>query len=522
MKNLPYSPFSAAGEKQNSTKRFFNLISTIEGIIWETTPNFIFTFVSKQAERILGYPLEQWQDPHFWTSHLHPDDRDWAIDFCKERCKNMQDHVFEYRMIAADGQIIWLRDLVHVVVDDGKLVALQGLMVDVTDHRKTADQLLISLSLLDATLESTADGILVIDLEGKITKYNQTFLKLMRISNERLFVQVPFHFSIMTEEQLKNSPSFAIRIKEIYQHPEAETFDELEFKDGRICECYSRPQRIQGKVVGRVWNIRDMTVQKQATNTLQEIAQQRQTLLHQETQARLDAEQAIKIRDDFISIAAHELRTPLTSIRICNQLMQKYLNFLEPGIPGREILEQTVDAAIHQVDRFSTLVERLLDVSRMRDQSLHIERSNFDLVLLVNKIIDRLEPELKKSSNKIKIYGASAALGNWDYGRIEQVIVNLLMNALKYGENRPIEVTVLEETNKTILKVKDQGIGIAKESREKIFQRFGRAVSIKNYSGFGLGLFISKEIIEAHGGFISFESEPGVGTTFKVELPRSL
>lgn len=128
-----------------SKAQYRQLIDSVEGIVWEADPHtFAFSFVSKRAEDILGYPAEKWmEEPSFWADHLHPDDRAWAIDFCVSSTHEKQDHVFEYRMIAADGRVVWLRDLVTVIVEGGELTSLRGLMVDVTE-RKNAELALVA------------------------------------------------------------------------------------------------------------------------------------------------------------------------------------------------------------------------------------------------------------------------------------------------------------------------------------------------------------------------------------------
>ena len=124
------------------TGRFRDLVNSVEGIVWEAdAATFRFSFVSDQAERILGYPLERWlSEPTFWKDHLHPHDREWAVPFCERATGENRDHDLEYRMVAADGRVVWLHDLVTVVVDDGRATQLRGVMVDITDrkHAETA------------------------------------------------------------------------------------------------------------------------------------------------------------------------------------------------------------------------------------------------------------------------------------------------------------------------------------------------------------------------------------------------
>src|SRR6202158_705069 len=153
------------------TVRFRDLVNSVEGIVWEAdATTFQFSFVSDQAERILGYPVERWlSEPTFWKDHLYPDDRDWAVRFCAQATGENRDHDFEYRMIAADGRVVWLRDLVTVVVEGGRATQLRGVMVDITDRKHAEAALLERAGLLDLT----HDTVFVRDMTDVVTYWNR-------------------------------------------------------------------------------------------------------------------------------------------------------------------------------------------------------------------------------------------------------------------------------------------------------------------------------------------------------------
>ena len=153
------------------TVRFRDLVNSVEGIVWEAdATTFQFSFVSDQAERILGYPVERWlSEPTFWKDHLHPDDREWAVLFCERAAGENRDHDFEYRMIAADGRVVWLRDLVTAVVDGGRATQLRGVMVDITDRKQAETALRERAGLLDLT----HDTVFVRDMTDVVTYWNR-------------------------------------------------------------------------------------------------------------------------------------------------------------------------------------------------------------------------------------------------------------------------------------------------------------------------------------------------------------
>ncbi len=225
-----------------------------------------------------------------------------------------------------------------------------------------------------------------------------------------------------------------------------------------------------------------------------------------------DAQEAIALRDDFLSIASHELNTPLTSLTL-------QLDNLRRKEKLEDSARRKLDTAERQVARLTKLVSQLLDVSRITRGRLRLEPEDMDLAPLVGEVIARVNDEAVRVGSVVTL-SASPTPGTWDRSRMEQVVVNLVGNAVKYGEGKPVKVSVSSEASVARLVVKDHGIGIAPEHQARIFQRFERAVSSRYYGGFGLGLWIVRQIVETSGGTIRVESVPGEGSTFTVELPR--
>ncbi len=242
-------------------------------------------------------------------------------------------------------------------------------------------------------------------------------------------------------------------------------------------------------------------------------------LLAKEQLSRLAAEEALRVRDDFLSIASHELKTPLTSLTLQVHLLARILNKVTDLGPEKERVDRAVSATLRQVDRLSAQVDDLLDITRIRGGRFRINPEEVDLTRVVREVVARFETELERGGYQLDIETQSPVRGVWDRYRIEQVIVNLLTNAMKYGESRPITIRVWAENGHAVVCVRDRGIGIPPDAQGHIFERFERSVPAERFAGLGLGLFIVKQIVDAHKGSIAVESEPGKGSTFTLRLP---
>jgi len=232
-----------------------------------------------------------------------------------------------------------------------------------------------------------------------------------------------------------------------------------------------------------------------------------------------EAQKAIDIRESFLSIAAHELKTPLTSLKLQLQLgeiqVAKSAEF--PLSPPK--INRLLQVCQAQANRLNTLVDDLLDVGRIERGTIVYTMLNFNLKQLVDVVLERFGEALRLKDCTVELESPEPILARGDSFRIEQVLINLLSNAVKYGQEKPIRVRLGKQSGMVYFSVSDQGIGISPEKQSLVFDRFERAISSRNISGLGLGLFISRRIVEMHGGTIGVQSELGEGATFTVELP---
>ena len=238
-------------------------------------------------------------------------------------------------------------------------------------------------------------------------------------------------------------------------------------------------------------------------------------------QLEVDLRKAVKVRDEFLSIASHELRTPLTSLKLrAERLYQGAARATATAeqLDGARV-ERDAEVALTQVLHLVRMVDVLLDVSRISEGPLTLDRDDLDVGPLIAGVADRFKEPATTAGSPIRVEIRGAATARWDRFRIEQVVTNLLSNAIKYGAGKPVDVVVDPSNGSARIVVIDRGPGIEAQHHGRLFERFARFAPARHYGGFGLGLWIARVIVEAHGGTIGVESQLGQGATFFVDLP---
>jgi signal transduction histidine kinase len=252
---------------------------------------------------------------------------------------------------------------------------------------------------------------------------------------------------------------------------------------------------------------------------IQQMMQQREDVLATESAAREHAEAAVRLRDDFLSIASHELKTPITAISTSAQLMERQL--LRLSQPN-DRLTQLVDVQLRQTKRLKLLIEGMLDVSRIGTGHFAVNRAPFDVVAQIRPIVNELA--VSDAEHTLTLHAPPTLTLDADEARLEQVWYNLLQNAIKYSpEGGAVRINVTAEGDNARIIISDQGIGIPANAMGHLFEAYYRAPNTdtpeRKIKGIGVGLFVTRQIVIAHGGTITAESEEGEGTTFTIELP---
>ena len=359
-------------------------------------------------------------------------------------------------------------------------------------------QLEKTVSLLRGTLESTADGILVVNNEGKIESFNQRFIELWGIPESIMASRDDDLALAFVLDQLKSPDEFLSKVRKLYSDPDAESFDVLEFKDGRFFERYSRPQKIGEKSVGRVWSFRDITKRQRAEEALRRTADEL---------ARSNAD-----LKQFAYVASHDLKEPLRNIAGFVKLLEKrYKAKLD------EEADEFIDYIIEGVNRMDNLIHDLLEYSQMEAKGKEFRTANCSVAL--EDAIYNIRSVLEESGAELT-YDLLPTVSA-DASQLSRLFQNLISNAIKFRGNEPLKIHISahQKGNEYIFSVRDNGIGIEPQFFERIFLIFQRLHTTKEYEGTGLGLAICKKIVERHGGRIWVESEQGKGSTFYFTIP---
>jgi PAS domain S-box-containing protein len=394
----------------------------------------------------------------------------------------------------------------------GSVYGVCGIATDVTEDQKNQKALLKSESEFRSIFESSPVGIANIDRNGFFVRCNPSLQKILGYSNEELR-KLTFNDITYADDIHKGDDLWTEMVNGKLDN--AELDKRYVRKDGRIVWTHISASAIRNKngdFIQTVTLVENVTERREAEEL-------RNQLFVKEKEARLDAQRAVLIRDEFLSIASHELKTPLTVLMMQTQLLNRLMEQDRLQHLSKQKQLELIQSSSQQLDRFSNLINDLLDVGRLSEGALTLKRVRINLYDIVQGILPRFQQELVESGSMVSLSGDSEVIGEWERLPVEQVIINLLKNAIKFGLGKEIKITIEKKGIMAVLTVSDHGIGISTEDQGRIFECFERGVSSKSFGGLGLGLYISRQFIEAHGGTIKVESELNHGSTFIVELP---
>jgi len=448
----------------------------------------------------ITYLNRRWNDfaGENWTREkiIHDEDKELVNNAWLHSIETNESFELEYRLLRKDGDYRWhLARAVPLKDSLGHVTQWVGTVTDIHDQKEYEAVQARLLQILD----SSSDFVSMMEPSGKIIYINKAGKEMLGLhEDEEVDVYKSMDFFFEDDLKFVKEVIFPTTIKD------GKWVGDIRLKNLKNDEerwvhynSFITRNEESGDFTGFATISRDLTEVKQKERKLEE---------------------ALVARDQFLSIASHELKTPLTSLKLQSQLTLRSLQAGKEQTKARQY--EIATQANEMVGRLTRLIDDMLDVSRIRTGKLQLDSSKQELGNIVREVVFRMGPLFEAANLDLPTIDTKEPLiGDWDRFRLEQVIGNLLTNAIRYGKGNPIEITLKKEFNNAILMITDHGYGIAEKDLERIFGRFERAISSSEVSGMGLGLFISKEIVETQKGRIWAQSALNKGSTFFIELP---
>ena len=390
--------------------------------------------------------------------------------------------------------------------------SINNLTQEISQLKETESQLAETLSLVRGTLDSTAYGTIAVSYEGEVLSYNQKFLEMWKIPDSLVLSKDSESCQNFFARQLKNPEVFHRSVWEVDRESETQTYDILELKDGRVFAQYSKPQRLDDKIIGRVWSIWDITELKQQTELELEKTQGK----IETVQAIEEAKQLSELRSRFLSMLCHQFRSSLNVISFANSLLKRYANKRTDEDKKLSYLDN-IQTAVEQI---SVLLDELLFFGKSEVRQIKFEPKPTDLDGFCRTLIAQMRPLSDGKQQTIDFFSShNCKTTSIDKNILHHILTNLLSNAIEYSPNgSKIEFEVLYEKEQATIKIRDEGIGILKVDQQRLFEPFFRGSNVDSIPGNGLGLSIVKNLVEMHGGKIEVESKVGIGTCFSITL----
>jgi PAS domain S-box-containing protein len=558
--------------------RYQRLMETTNVVPWEyNIADRRFNYVGPQTEYLLGYLADDWYDEDFWLTSMHADDREEVLKFCIEANKRLEDYNVEYRMLTREGEPVWVHNYISVSAEDNKPVSLNGVIVDITERKKTEQELTRQASLRDllsavsvaANNVMDADTILYFCLR-RICEFTGWSLghvynpardgSGMLQSTQFTYVDDPEQFVefVETTEKMKFRPGEGLpgrvlrngsldwiaNIAEDVNMPRSQACRQCGLKGGvavpvvidkeivSILEFFSKREmepssdeiemlnfvaQQVGRVIERSRAEQELTEHRDHLQEMVELSTLELEKKAKDLAEALDKEKHLnELQRQFVSMTSHEFRTPLTIIDSAAQRMKRRVE--KGGLSPEDAVER-IDNIRSAVRRMIRLMESTLSAARMDEGKIGIKIGPCDLQDVIGRVCAS-QSEVSDTHNiNLNLVEFPTTI-KADPDSLEQVFTNLISNAVKYTPDDPdIVVTGYVENDQVVVTVSDNGLGIDAEDLDRVGERFFRAKTSTGIAGTGIGLNLVKALVLQHGGSLNVESVKGEGSTFIVRLP---
>lgn len=493
---------------RQSRLQYERLVNNLDGIIWEGTTDMRtgevqFTFVSERLQSILGYTPESWlTDAGQWVTTLHEEDRAWAPAFCFEQTKEGNDHALEYRAIAADGRIVWLRDVVRIVDVQDDIATVAGVMIDLTETRKAQSELHSREELLRMATEAAGIGIWDWDVAGKLVRWDASTAAMFGRPDDVRHVTWEDFLNVV---YVADRPAVERSIRDAFENRSHYAVDyRIPIADGSLRWITARgrvytnasgdPIRIAGIVM-------DTTERKHAEAEL--------------VRARMQAEEMARLKDTFLANMSHEIRTPLTSI----------IGFSEVLAEDFQGEDYDLVRMIHTSGkRLLETLNSVLDLAQIESGSLRLQPGPVNLSDAVELAAELFQQQANQKGLALNIaLPPHPVYVEADSGALSRILNNLISNAIKFTSEGAVTIVGGLDGTTAWVRVSDTGAGISADFLPHLFEEFRQESDgiSRSHEGSGLGLTITKRLVEHMGGIIEVQSKQGHGSSFTVRLPSS-
>jgi PAS domain S-box-containing protein len=517
--------------------------------VWEWHTGEDKVYWDETLEGIYGYAPGTFPgDIETYSRAFYPDDKEDTWKAIKDSQIEKKAYLVEHRIIRTDGQVRWIQGAGTTVYDENDQPSLMmGTAIDITERKVAAldqkflaeisEMLSSSFDILENLkrlgehgINYFCDGCIVDQLypDGEIrrtlvaTNSGEKRKTLQSFQDKypyRYTHEHPLFTALITGKTTFHSDVREI-LPELQKKYGKEYFEEMRTLDIKGCIVV----RLKGKesLLGTITFFSNRDSKHQFNERSQWLAEEiafRTSMALENSLLYINSQEAIKSRDEFMSIASHELKTPLTSLTLQNQMRRRQLDNGDRSLFEEAKVRKMVDLDDRQLKRINRLIDDMLDISRIRAERLVVNKEDFEFCQFIKDVVENFMPQMDASGCTLSVHLPEPIIMNADMYRLEQVVINLLTNAMKYGAGKPVRVEVIKTNYKISLLVHDEGMGIDLKDIDRIFQRFERAVSGREISGLGLGLYISRQIVELHDGTLFVTSRVGEGSTFIMDLP---
>ena len=520
---------SHSGTSENAFRLLATAVSSVRDYaIFVLDSNGIVRTWNAGAERINGYSEAEIVGKHFSKFYTEEDIKRSHPQRELRVATEVGRFEEEGWRVRKDGAVFWASVTITRVTDtEGKVIGFAKVTRDLSEKRIVEEKLRESEERFRLMVVGVRDyAIFLIDPNGIISTWNEGAERLKGYTSEQA---VGRHFSMFYPEEDRETD------KARYELDEATLTGRYEEEAWRIRRDGTRfwanvvitaLRDKSGEIIGFSNVTRDLTERRRSDERLRRANEELERRVEVRTvelsHAKSELEAALRARDEFLSIASHELQTPLTSLKLRVQILESKLDLAQGKYPTPLELSKSIEAIVRQSDRLSSLIEYLLDISRVQLGKFTYDFATTDLSALVRNAVDLWMEPLAAVGCPVRSQIEPDLVGEMDGPRFEQVISNLFSNAAKYAPGQAVEVSLRREGQEAIFEIRDHGPGIDKTRHERIFERYERILGGASVSGLGLGLFIARSIVEGHHGRIYLESQPGYGSTFVIRLPLNL